>query len=63
MMYFKTPNGEMGYVVKEGENWSYTQVVAKDKKDQIASIFDAFKKQIRTGYFTLPNALAVTEVK
>lgn len=63
MMYFKTPNDEMGYVVKEGDNWSYKEVIAKDQKEQIASLFDAFKKQIRTGYFTLPNALVAAEVK
>ena len=63
MMFFKTPNDEMGYVVKEGENWNYKQVISKDEKTRIASIFDAFKKQIRTGYFTLPNALVVTEAK
>ncbi|MEN8146892.1 MAG: DUF3450 family protein [Campylobacterota bacterium] len=63
MMYFKTPNDEMGYVVKDQAGWSYKQVLAKDEQMQIASLFDAFKKQIRTGYFTLPNALVVTEVK
>lgn len=63
MMYFKTPNDEMGYVVKEGENWSYKEVITKEQRDQVASIFDAFKKQIRTGYFTLPNALVAAEVK
>ncbi|MDA3946687.1 MAG: DUF3450 family protein [Helicobacteraceae bacterium] len=63
MMYFKTPNDEMGYVVKEQAGWTYKQVLDKTQKDQIASLFDAFKKQIRTGYFTLPNALATTEVK
>jgi len=63
MMYFRTPNDEMGYVVKEGNGWSYKQVLDKTEQDQIASLFDAFKKQIRSGYFTLPNALVVTEVK
>jgi len=63
MMFFKTPNDEMGYVVKDNNGWNYKQVISKEEKVQIASIFDAFKKQIRTGYFTLPNALVVTEVK
>ena len=36
---------------------------SKSDMDQIAALFDAFKKQIRTGYFTLPNALVMTEVK
>lgn len=63
MMYFKTPNDEMGYVVKEKQGWKYQQVLNKKEMDQISTIFDAFKKQIRTGYFTLPNALVMTEVK
>ena len=63
MMFFKTPDDAMGYVVKEGDNWNYIEVLSKDEKNQIAALFDAFKKQIRTGYFTLPNALVVTEVK
>ena len=63
MMYFKTPNDEMGYVVKEKQGWKYQQVLNKKEMDQISTIFDAFKKQIRTGYFTLPNALVVTEAK
>ncbi len=63
MMFFKTPNDEMGYVVKEGDKWNYKEVLSKEEKTEIASLFDAFKKQIRTGYFTLPNALVATEVK
>jgi len=63
MMYFSTPNNEVGYVVKDGPNWSYRAVVSKEQIDQINALFDAFRKQIRTGYFTLPNALVATEVK
>jgi hypothetical protein len=63
MMYFKTPNDEMGYVLKSQQGWDYKQVLDKAQADQIAALFDAFKKQIRTGYFTLPNALVATEVK
>ena len=61
MMFFKTPNDEMGYVVKSGSNWEYKQVINKEEMTQIATLFDAFKKQIRTGYFTLPNALIAQE--
>lgn len=63
MMYFKTPNDEVGYVVKEGSGWGYKEVIAKEQKEQIIALFDAFKKQIRTGYFTLPNALVMMENK
>jgi len=27
------------------------------------ALFDSFKKQIRSGYFTLPNAIVMTETK
>lgn len=63
MMFFMTPNDEVGYVVKDNQGWQYKQAINKEEMDQISAIFDAFKKQIRTGYFTLPNALVVTEAK
>jgi len=61
MMFFKTPNNEMGYVIKSAKGWEYKQVINKEEMTQIAILFDAFKKQIRTGYFTLPNALIAQE--
>jgi len=63
MMFFKTPNDEMGYVVREDNSWRYKEVISTEQKTQIATIFDAFKKQIRSGYFTLPNALIVMEAQ
>jgi hypothetical protein len=63
MMFFMTPNEEVGYVVKDQQGWQYKQAINKAEMDQISALFDAFKKQIRTGYFTLPNALVATEAK
>lgn len=63
MMFFKTPNDTVGYVVKNGNSWTYQEELNKEKQTEILSIFDAFKKQIRTGYFTLPNALILSEAK
>jgi len=63
MMFFKTPNDTVGYVTKDASNWSYKEELNKEKQIQILNIFDAFKKQIRTGFFTLPNALVLKEVK
>jgi hypothetical protein len=63
MMFFMTPNDEVGYVVKDQQGWQYKQAINKEEMEQINVLFDAFKKQIRTGYFTLPNALVVTEAK
>jgi len=63
MMYFKTPDDRVGYVAKDKNGWYYKETVDKEGKDQIMVLFDAMHKQIRSGYFTLPNAIATTEVK
>ncbi len=63
MMYFMTPDARVGYVVKDAKGWFYTESINKEQKDQIIALFDAFHKQIRTGYFTVPNALVKAEVK
>jgi len=57
MMYFKTPDDRVGYVTNDGGSYTYLESVEKEQKEQILTLFDAFKKQIRSGYFTLPNAL------
>ncbi|MEA2110782.1 MAG: DUF3450 family protein [Campylobacterota bacterium] len=57
MMYFKTPDERVGYVQKDASGYFYQESVAKEEQVQILALFDAFKKQIRSGYFTMPNAL------
>lgn len=63
MMFFKTPDDTVGYVTRNNNTWEYKEELNKEKKAEIITIFDAFKKQIRTGYFTLPNALILSEEK
>lgn len=63
MMFFKTPDENVGYVSRDAKGWYYKEAVSKEDKDQILNIFDAFKKQIRSGYFTLPNAIVMGDVK
>ncbi len=63
MMYFQTPDNRVGHVTKETKGWYYKEAVNSNEKKQISELFDAFHKQIRTGYFTLPNALVKTEVR
>ncbi|HIQ47150.1 MAG TPA: DUF3450 family protein [Sulfurovum sp.] len=62
MMFFATPDDKVGYVKQE--NNAYTYVVATEDDDitHIVHLFDALQKQIRTGYFTLPNALLLRGV-
>jgi len=62
-MYFKLPDDIVGYASKDAKGWYYKEAVSKQEQDQILALFDSFKKQIRSGYFTLPNAIVMTETK
>jgi len=62
-MYFKLPDDTVGYVTKDTKGWFYQETVSKKEQEQILALFDSFKKQIRSGYFTLPNAIVMTETK
>jgi len=63
MMYFATPDDQVGYVVKQGEDYSYKVVEDKEDIAKIVNLFDSLQKQIRTGFFSLPNALILSESK
>jgi len=63
MLFFKTPDNQVGYVEKDANGYSYREAQTKESQEQILSLFDAFKKQIRTGYFTLPDAILSMETK
>ena len=58
MLYFVTPDDQVGYAAKKGTQYTFMTVDEPTEKDQILAFFDALNKQIRTGYFTLPNVLA-----
>lgn len=63
MMFFSTPDEKVGYVTKEGSNYGYKIITDPDDVKNIVALFDALQKNIRTGYFTLPNALVLAEIK
>lgn len=62
-MFFKLPDNTVGSAQKEVTGWTFKESIAKKEQDQILALFDSFKKQIRSGYFTLPNTIAMTETK
>ena len=62
-MFYKLPDDSVGFVDKDANGWYYKEVVQKEQQEQVLALFDSFKKQIRSGYFTLPNAIAAVEVK
>ncbi len=57
MLFFKLPTGEVGYAKKESGKYHYIQVNDEIQQKEILTLFDAMKKQIRTGYFSIPYAV------
>jgi len=53
-IYFETPEGKFGQLVKKDSNWVFVTQENPESAKQIAALFDALGKQIRTGLFTLP---------
>lgn len=62
-LFFKLPDETVGYAAKDVTGWYYKEAINKTEQENILALFDSFKKQIRTGYFTLPNAIVMTEAK
>ena len=63
MLFFATPDQRLGYVTKESGKYVYKVTTDEVEKAHIVEFFDALRKQIRTGYFMLPNALILRGVK
>lgn len=62
-MFFSTPSNEVGFVVKDANKYSYKHITNPEDIKKIVALFDALQKQIRTGYFELPNALVLQGAK
>lgn len=57
-MYFKTSDGKMGYFTQTDSGWTLVETVESEDKALIAHLFDSMKKQIRSGFFTIPNTFS-----
>jgi regulator of replication initiation timing len=57
MLFFTTPDGRYGMAQRQQDHWSYTILTQKDEKQRVATLVDSLRKQIRQGYFELPNPL------
>ena len=55
MMYFLSDDQRSGKAVKKGDTWEFVEFNQQSDKEKIALLFDSLKKQIRQGYFELPN--------
>ncbi len=57
MMYFRTADERYGQVLQTGDSWQFQPVSDPAAAASIANLFDSLAKQIRQGYFELPNTL------
>jgi hypothetical protein len=57
MMYFRTRDLDYGRAVKTGTGWRFELLESAADQELVSRLFDSLRKQIRQGYFSLPNAL------
>ena len=57
MMYFRTRDRAYGRAVSTDSGWKFELLESTADQEQVATLFDSLRKQIRQGYFELPYAL------
>ena len=58
MMFYKTEDDEVGKVVHHDDGtWGYETINDPDQTRSVLDLFTSFKKQVRVGFFEVPNAL------
>lgn len=62
-LYFRTPDGKVGAAVPSSSGWSYRVETQTESRKQIEVLFDSLRKNLKEGYFPLPNPTFVREVK
>ncbi len=55
-IYFKTDDGRVGMARRADDGWTWKKLDDEQDKKRVANLFDAFKKNIRVGFFEIPNA-------
>ncbi len=56
-MYWRSPDGRVGQVVRTGGDWAWRPLADPAAQVQVAALFDALERGIRTGWFPLPAPL------
>jgi hypothetical protein len=57
MLYFQASDGVVGHAERSDAGWHYVSLSDPEAKRQVEQLFESLKKQIRVGFFELPNAL------
>lgn len=56
-IYFKTEDGRVGMAKQTDEGWQWQKLDGEEDHKRVNNLFDAFKKNIRVGFFEVPNPL------
>jgi Protein of unknown function (DUF3450) len=57
MLFYRTSDGRVGKTERTAGGWRFVELEDERSRRQIRGLLDSFKKQIRVGYFEIPNAL------
>jgi outer membrane murein-binding lipoprotein Lpp len=56
-MYFRADDGRVGHVRRAEDGWEWVELESERDRRQVADLFEAMRKQIRTGFFELPGPI------
>lgn len=56
-IYYRTDDGQVGWAERTDTGWVWQPAPDSAASLQVLELFDALEKQIRVGYFVLPDAL------
>lgn len=63
MLFYKTEDGKVGKVRGKDGKFDYVSIDDPTQQKLVLELFTSFKKQIRVGYFELPNGLVDAEIR
>lgn len=55
--YYRSDDGRIGHAVKQGSEWTWVAYTDPERQQQVALLIDALQKNVRTGWFTLPDVV------
>ena len=58
MLFFRAPDGRVGMARRQGADWGFELISDEADSKRVLAWFDSLGKQIRQGWFELPNGLA-----
>ena len=56
-LFYKTANDQYGVIKRQDESWVQEKIKAEESIAKLDNLFDSFNKNIRNGFFELPNFL------